>query len=231
MFDCGQGNSQRYIDVTSMHLHLETLHNGLSRAVLGVHALTGADFTADFYRKGKKTPFNVLLAAETSDWDHEFGVMSKEGSEVDQKIIESFVCKLYGSSVQDINVLRLDKLHKLAGKPKNRNFPKLKKVNCSMLPPCRRSLQKKIMRATMISKAWGKADTANPSQDLKPEDFGWEKDGDIFRPVRFDGPSLPPSLEGTASPNYDDGQNAEEDLEDIQVPKWSDSSADESDEE
>ena len=58
----------------------------------------------------------------------------------------------------------------------------------------------------MISKAWGKADTANPSQDLNPEDYGWEKDGDIFRPVWFDGPSLPPSLETNATPNYDDGQ-------------------------
>ena len=65
IFDFGQGNTRRYIDVSSIHLKLEEFHTGFSKALIGLHALTGTDYTAAFFRKGKKNPFNVLVREES----------------------------------------------------------------------------------------------------------------------------------------------------------------------
>ena len=101
VFDCGQGNSRRFIDVTSIHLKLEENHEGFSRALLGLHALTGTDYTASFYKKGKKMPFNILKSSGNSEWFEALGAMSGEG-QVDYGVIESFVCSLYASPSLDM---------------------------------------------------------------------------------------------------------------------------------
>ena len=125
VYDCGQGNSQRFIDITAMHQKLEEVHNGLAKAMIGLHALTGTDYTSAFYKKGKKLPLNLLLRSESSNWIKCLEAMSR-GGEVDYKGIESFICLLYGSpspDYADVNELRRDKLYKLAGKLKNGKFP------------------------------------------------------------------------------------------------------------
>ena len=83
VFDCGRCNSQRYIDVTSMHMNLKEIHEGLSKALVGLHAITGTDYTASFYKKGKKSPFNLLMHSESTEWIQEFGAMSNKNSQVD----------------------------------------------------------------------------------------------------------------------------------------------------
>ena len=40
---------------------------GMTEALLGMHALTGCDFTSCFFRKGKLKPFQRLVADTTSD--------------------------------------------------------------------------------------------------------------------------------------------------------------------
>ena len=50
IMDTGMGNNRRYLNVTNIADVLEERKNGLSRALLGYHALTGCDFTSSFYR-------------------------------------------------------------------------------------------------------------------------------------------------------------------------------------
>ena len=65
-----------------------------SKALLGLHALTGSDYTASFYKKGKEIPFNVIVKSETSAWVHALASMSG-GHNIEYKGIESFVCAIY----------------------------------------------------------------------------------------------------------------------------------------
>ena len=229
LFDCGQGNAQRYIDVTSMHMHFENVYEGFSRALVGLHALTGTDYTAAFYRKGKKMPFNLLVRAEDNLWLQEFAAMSNRNKEVDRAAIESFICSLYSSpsgGTTDINKLRRDKLYKLAGKTKNNSFPKINKVNCSMLPPCRKCLMKKIDRAVMIARIWGNANLAQPAEGLNPEDYGWEIVNGAYRPVWYDGPPLPESFHEEED-NEDTEEEYNDHLHDVEEAEWSYSSGEE----
>ena len=97
-----------------------------------------------------------------------------------------------------MNELRGEKLQKLAGKLKNGKFLRIK-VNCSMLPPCRNTLNKKIERSVLVSRIWAQADTPNPHERMIPENFGWHKSGDEYRPVWYDGSALPDSLQNVGS--------------------------------
>lgn len=50
LFDCGMGNSRRYINVSNIVSVLEAKHPDLPKALPGFHAFTGCDFTSAFYR-------------------------------------------------------------------------------------------------------------------------------------------------------------------------------------
>ena len=67
VYDCGQGNNQRYIDINRIHVALEAEAAGFTNALIGLHAFTGTDYTASFYHKAKKTPFNLLLNKRSSE--------------------------------------------------------------------------------------------------------------------------------------------------------------------
>ena len=104
--------------ITSVHFELEKEHEGFSQAMIGLHALTGTDYTASFYKKGKKMPFNILKNSGNSEWFSALAAMSKR-SQVDYGTIENFVCFLNATpslGYKDINQLCRDKLCKLAGK-------------------------------------------------------------------------------------------------------------------
>ena len=59
----------------------------------------------------------------------------------------------------------------------------MKKFNCFLLPPCRKTLVNKIKRAMFVARMWSKADTPNPSEDLIPEAYGWRKRTDGYSPI------------------------------------------------
>lgn len=70
----------------------------------------------------------------------------------------------------------------------------VKKVDCALLPPCSKTVNKKLQRAHLISMVWGNADSAHPGENLDPRNFGWkEKDG-CYAPEWFSGPSMPDDL-------------------------------------
>ena len=80
-------------------------------------------------------------------------------------------------------------------KPAAKSCDKMKRVDCGLLPPCRKVLTKKIQRSQMIARVWYNADTPNPNLNLDPLDFGWRKVGNSFYPQWYDGPALPSSAE------------------------------------
>ena len=53
LMDCGQGNVRRYINILEMCDRIEEWCPGLSTAIVGLHAFTGSDYTAAFYKKRK----------------------------------------------------------------------------------------------------------------------------------------------------------------------------------
>ena len=109
----------------------------------------------------------------------------------------------------------------------------------------------------MVARLWGHADTAYPSRDLNPEDFGWKKLNGVYSPLWFDGTCLPEDIRGQQEEETkpeedepeqdepepeDDETEPEEDehqspdsneeakkMKDIQEAEWSDSSSDKDD--
>ena len=64
-------------------------------------------------------------------------------------------------------------------------------------------------------------------QGLNPEDFGWKREEDAYRPVWYDGSFLPDTFlnEESESVETDEGDDYDENyLEDVQEAEWSDSS-------
>ena len=82
-------NNLRYVTVSKMYLKLRST---LSRALLGLHALTGSDYTVAFSRKGKITRFVQIKKHRRSTCLWIFGV-SEEVSPENVLKIEKFVCE------------------------------------------------------------------------------------------------------------------------------------------
>ena len=64
-------------------------------------------------------------------------------------------------------------------------------------------------------------------QGLNPEDFGWKREEDAYRPVWYDGSFLPDTFlnEESESVETDEEDDYDENyFEDVQEAEWSDSS-------
>lgn len=90
----------------------------------------------------------------------------------------------------------------------------IKKIDCALLPPSRRTLRKKILRAQYVTALWSKANTANPNEHMSPDDYGWSRKEDLLQPLWYDGPSIPESLFTTnTDTRSEDHDNANADTE------------------
>ena len=192
--DCGQKNSRRYINVTSIQRNLEEKCQGLSTALVGLHAMTGSDFTSSFYNKGKIKGLKLLQRDEKHGLVEAFQHFGEQ-EELSSAKYELFVAGLYGfPNCKDLNAARCQKLFKLAGwkKGEKPNKEKLKKINCALLPPCVNTLKLKILRAQYISTIWTRATKRNPSHGLDPLKSGWQKDeSGCYEPTWYNGPLMP----------------------------------------
>ena len=109
IMDYGSGNSRRYIDVSNIVCVLNKKKLGFTDALIGLHALTGCDFTSCFFRRGKMKPF-ALLEMQI-DAGHLNALGSLTSDEVDAPAVTSCVCSLYGYSTLDINEARKKTRH------------------------------------------------------------------------------------------------------------------------
>ena len=67
----------------------------------------------------------------------------------------------------------------------------VKKFDCALLPPCARTLYKKVQRAHFVSIIWGNADLPYPGNGLDPVNYGWKKSNGYYAPEWFSGPPVP----------------------------------------
>lgn len=70
----------------------------------------------------------------------------------------------------------------------------IKRIDCALLPPSRRTLEKKLQRSHYVTILWNQANLACPGQGLSPTDYGWSTNGNLLQPVWFDGSALPDAL-------------------------------------
>lgn len=70
----------------------------------------------------------------------------------------------------------------------------VKKVDCALLPPCAKTVHKKLQRAHFISVLWGNADLPHPGNGLDPLQYGWKDKNGCYTPDWFSGPSIPDDL-------------------------------------
>ena len=67
----------------------------------------------------------------------------------------------------------------------------VKKIDCALLPPSRRSLHMHLLRAQYVTILWSRASSPCPADGLSPQENGWCKNNDILQPLWFQGPALP----------------------------------------
>lgn len=70
----------------------------------------------------------------------------------------------------------------------------VKKIDCALLLPSRRSLHMHLLRAHYVSIMWSRASSPFPADGLSPLENGWCRKNYIPQPVWFNGSALPDSL-------------------------------------
>lgn len=90
------GNTRRYIDINNLANHLGSQ---VCKALLDLHALTGCEYESSFARNGKIRPLQI--AREN---DNFLKCLSMLGEQItpdlgSSKIIDLFVCNLYGKKI------------------------------------------------------------------------------------------------------------------------------------
>ena len=219
ILDYGSGNHRRYIGVSELAGKLEEEQSGITEALIGLHALTGCDFTSCFYRKGKVKPFQRLA----SNADHIAAMQSLTTEEVDIPGITAFVCLLYGFRTSNITEARYKAFMRMSGGKGKDLQANLKKINCASLPPCEKTLLNHIKRAQYVARMWKRADETNPTRNASPTDYGWKLSQNCFEPDWFQGISIPQSLTRTLTSPADanGGEITSSDDEEPEDDAWS----------
>ncbi|KAG1684928.1 hypothetical protein GQR58_009264 [Nymphon striatum] len=226
------GNSRRYINVTNIVDVLEDCKPGLPRALPGYHAFTGWDFTSAFYRKGKVKALGIVQKDKTGRFVNLFISMGDVHGSVDFDVASDLVCHMYAQSkTKDVDEARYNRLMQVSRKVDQENpLANVKRVDCALLPPSRRTLQMKVLRAQYVAILWKNAATASPGNGLSPIEYGWSVNDNVLQPIWFQGASVPDTLfsnstavEVDSDKSIITGNKAECDLEALSLDELGDS--------
>ena len=178
LVETGRSDKVRVLDVTRLEENAGPL---LAKCLIGLHVFTGADTTSAFHGRGKKRAYDMLLA------DLRFQIAFAElGSSFEisddlKKILEAFVCLLYGQKCCDVNEARY------------RAFCS-KSLSERNLPPTRDALHQHILRSnfqTAVDRRALVPDISAPDPQL----HGWLLSGEDNLSVRWiTQPAAPPEL-------------------------------------
>ena len=139
--------------------------------------------------------------------------------------ISSYVSSLYGFKTSDINEARYKSFLRMSGGKDKNPLARIKKINCASLPPCAKSMGNHIKRAHFIAMIWKRADQMDPTNRMRPVDYGWRELQNGLEPDWFPGHPVPESLTQPLDREEVAGSVSPED-EDSDSP-WSDDSEDE----
>ena len=104
----------------------------------------------------------------------------------------------------------------------------IKRIDCALLPPCRRTLHMKVLRTQYVTSIWKRAITTTPGEGISPTDYGWcLKDG-LLSSVWYEGQAIPDNLFETpmeieSENNNSDADNTEN-ADDTDDDAWSEDS-------
>ena len=85
----------------------------------------------------------------------------------------------------------------------------VKKFDCALLPPCAKTVHKKMQLAHFISILWGNADSAHPRHSLDTLNYRWKEKKSYNTPDWFLGHALPDYI-------FHEGEREEESIKDHQ---------------
>jgi len=170
----GKGKTLRYYHINSL---FDQVGEEVARSMPFFHAFTGCDTTSQFGGKGKKSAWKAWKAlpqattAFTAPSQHPFSTFDAHSDEF--KLLERFVCVLYDSTTQlvEVNDLRQE----LFSQGKNVRM-------MHALPPTKASLEQHINRSIYQASIW--LTSLDSIQAVpSPDNFGWAKLEDIWKPV------------------------------------------------
>lgn len=170
IFDTGSGNNRRQVNISKL---FNNLSKQLCDAILGLHAFTGCDSTSCFAGKGKLKALKLLK--ENTNFQNTFSRLGKSSDvcQMDQKSIETFVCKLYGkTSHTSVNKVRYDKMRQ-SYKGRKSLLTSSKGLDLSKMPPCQDVLLLHTQRANYQTQIWRASYVTYPDLPA-PEDNGWK---------------------------------------------------------
>ena len=154
----------------------------MTEALLGMHALTGYDFTSCFFRKGKLKPFQRIVA-DISD-RHVTASRSLASVEVDMPGVISFVCSMYGFTTSDKRS-KVQGILRMSGGDEKYHPATIEKINYAFLTPCNKTLGNHVKRAQVASMMWKRADQTDPTGEARPTDYGWKENNNRLEPDWF----------------------------------------------
>ena len=165
--DNGTGKQRRIVDISSSTPSPEN-----KRALLGLHAFSGNDYTSSVFRKGKFAFWKAMLKQPA------FASLFKTlgtSSQVSEELfigLEKFVCALYGNP-------RIGSVNKLRYKMFVEKFEKKKKIiDLSLLPPCSDNLRLHCKRANHVAMIFKQADRLILQLE-EPANHGWNERGAV----------------------------------------------------
>lgn len=148
----GSGKATRIVNISNMY---EKLGNNVAKALPGMHAFTGSDFTPSFYKKGKRTCVRKLMSSPIyQDAFIKLGdVVNLSDSNVFQ-VLEKYVCDLNGyAKFDDVNAVRYEIFQKTYVTQDEKFLQQLKTYDAcqSELPLCKSELRQQILRAAFVT--------------------------------------------------------------------------------
>lgn len=148
-------NNRRLIDISQL---AAVLGSNVCKALRGIHAFGGCDFTAAMYYQGKGEIFELACGKKKDVYLKAFEALG-EGQEVSSNskdALESFTCDLYGqTSTENVNTARCQMYNKkYRPSVKEKPLDKIKGMDASRVLPCKEVLLLKIARDNYVCYLW-----------------------------------------------------------------------------
>lgn len=197
----GKGNS-RYINISAIATEIGP---HVCKALPGLHAFTGCDYTAFFIRKGKKRPLKI--AEDDDSFLDAFSSLATDDvtDTATCQTLEKYTAKLYGAKKSmPLNKHRHNVFEKSFGPKRGKNpLARLKGVDASSIPLWENEIKQKIHRSNFVAMTWHAA-----CHNIIPKEpkQGWEIIDQSYKIVWFTGPQMPDSV----VPEGDDPQDEDD---------------------
>ena len=155
----------------------EVLVQDFCKALPVFHAITGCDYTAAFYRKGKARPFKLMENVKA--FSNAFGSLTHPDVLRNRKVvnkIQELTCLMYNiKETDDVDKARSYMFNKIyaSKRDQERLIRKVKGFDSSLVPPCWKSLYQKLLRMAFVSSMWHNA-TLIKCTLFSATDNGWE---------------------------------------------------------